>query len=96
MLQMKPVRLLSSFLISSYLICFDPSTVASRFYRQISAYLAPSPFNPKPLKALKVKVLPNGLESVEEGVALLKDDKVHGEKLVYLIAETPAIRARGA
>lgn len=41
-------------------------------------------------------MLPNGLESVEEGVALLKDDKVHGEKLVYLIAETPAIRARGA
>lgn len=66
-------------------------TVASRFYRQISSYLTPSPSNPKPFQTPNLKILPNGLASVEEGLALMKNDKLHGEKLVYLIANTPGI-----
>ena len=68
-------------------------TVASRFYRQISSYLAASPSNPKPFQTLHVKLLPNGLASVEEGLALLKGNKLHGEKLVYRIADTPGLKA---
>jgi len=33
--------------------------------------------------------MPKGLASVEEGLNLLKDGKVSGEKLVYRIADTP-------
>lgn len=69
-------------------------SVTSRFYRQISAYLSPSPSNPKPFQTPNLKILPNGLESVEEGLALMKADKLHGEKLVYRIADTPAIANR--
>ena len=65
--------------------------VASRFYRQISSYLAASPSNPKVLQPLRVRVMPKGLASVDEGLALLREDKVHGEKLVYRITDTPGI-----
>lgn len=37
----------------------------------------------------RAKILPNGLASVSEGLTLLQSDKVHGEKLVYRIADTP-------
>ena len=65
--------------------------VASRFYRQISSYLAASPSNPRAFQPLRVRVMPKGLASVDEGLALLREDKVHGEKLVYRIADTPGI-----
>ena len=65
--------------------------VTLRFYRQISSYLAASPSNPKVLQPLRVRVMPKGLASVDEGLALLREDKVHGEKLVYRISDTPGI-----
>ncbi|CAI7639260.1 unnamed protein product [Penicillium viridicatum] len=37
----------------------------------------------------KVKVGENGLKGVIEGLKLLKEDKVSGEKLVYNVSETP-------
>ena len=64
--------------------------VAAPFYRQISRWLADEkePFIPN-----RVKIMPNGLDDVAEGLALLLDKKVHGEKLVYRIADTPGIKA---
>ncbi|KAF4215922.1 hypothetical protein CNMCM5878_007653 [Aspergillus fumigatiaffinis] len=41
------------------------------------------------IKVHTVKVNPDGLKGVLEGLQLLKADKVSGEKLVYNIAETP-------
>ena len=35
--------------------------------------------------------MPKGLASVDEGLALLRENKVHGEKLVYRIADTLGI-----
>ena len=67
-------------------------SVAARFYRQISKWLEVTPENPKPFKPNRVRVLPNGLASVEKGLLLLKNGEVHGEKLVYRIAETPGIQ----
>lgn len=67
----------------------DDKTVASRFYRQISKYLLQSSTNPTPLKTNRVKVMPNGLASVSDGIGLLKSGNVHAEKLVYRIEETP-------
>lgn len=65
--------------------------VASRFYRQTSKYLLQSPTNPTPLKPNRVKLMPNGLASVSDGVGLLKNGNVHAEKLVYRIEETPGL-----
>ena len=64
---------------------------AARFYRQISKYLEKSETNPRPLLPNRVRVLPGGLAGVDKGLALLKNGEVHGEKLVYRIAETPGI-----
>ena len=69
-------------------------SVAARFYRQISKWLEVTPENPKPFKPNRVRVLPNGLASVEKGLLLLKNGEVHGEKLVYRIAETPGLQWR--
>ncbi|KLO08265.1 GroES-like protein [Schizopora paradoxa] len=60
------------------------------FYRQISQYLVKSDTNPKPLLPNKVKLIPGGLAGVEKGLALLKANEVHAEKLVYKIDETPS------
>ncbi|KIY45727.1 GroES-like protein [Fistulina hepatica ATCC 64428] len=57
---------------------------AAPFYRQISRWLATSEFLPN-----QVKIIPGGLAGVEEGLKLLKNGQVHGEKLVYRIADTP-------
>ncbi|THH02382.1 hypothetical protein EW145_g6757 [Phellinidium pouzarii] len=48
----------------------------------------------RPFQPNRVKLMPNGLASVGEGLELLKGNKVHGEKLVYRIADTP--KAGGA
>ncbi|KAB8238569.1 zinc-binding alcohol dehydrogenase family protein [Aspergillus alliaceus] len=41
------------------------------------------------IKVHPPKVSPGGLQGVLEGLKLLKEDKVSGEKLVYNVAETP-------
>ncbi|OCB90534.1 GroES-like protein [Sanghuangporus baumii] len=61
---------------------------SARFYRQIGQWLAASP----PFQPNRVKVLPDGLASVPKGLELLKTGKVHGEKLVYRIADTPELK----
>ncbi|KAL5498916.1 hypothetical protein ACEPAH_1434 [Sanghuangporus vaninii] len=61
---------------------------SARFYRQIGQWLAASP----PFQPNRVKVLPDGLASVPKGLELLKTGKVHGEKLVYRIADTPGLK----
>ncbi|KAL5522800.1 hypothetical protein ACEPAG_8818 [Sanghuangporus baumii] len=66
----------------------DDKEFAARFYRQIGQWLAASP----PFQPNRVKVLPNGLASVPKGLELLKTGKVHGEKLVYRIADTPGLK----
>ena len=67
-------------------------SVAARWYRQIGRWLEASDSNPVPFKPNKARVLPGGLAAVEDGLALLKAGKVHGEKLVYRIAETPQLQ----
>ncbi|GAA5843998.1 hypothetical protein JCM9279_003697 [Rhodotorula babjevae] len=42
-------------------------------------------------RAQKVTVVPGGLEGVKEGLRRLQAGEVHGEKLVYRIAETPGL-----
>lgn len=66
--------------------------VAARWYRQIGRWLAPSAENPTPFKTNNVKLMPNGLASVPEGLKLLREGKVHAEKLVYRIADTPGLK----
>ncbi|KAL5498996.1 hypothetical protein ACEPAH_1514 [Sanghuangporus vaninii] len=61
---------------------------AARFYRQIGQWLAASP----PFKTNRAKVLPEGLASVPKGLELLRTGQVHGEKLVYRIADTPGLK----
>ncbi|KAL5522797.1 hypothetical protein ACEPAG_8815 [Sanghuangporus baumii] len=61
---------------------------SARFYRQIGQWLAASP----PFLSNRVKVLPGGLAGVPKGLELLKTGKVHGEKLVYRIADTPGLK----
>ncbi|KAL5498918.1 hypothetical protein ACEPAH_1436 [Sanghuangporus vaninii] len=61
---------------------------AARFYRQISQWLAASP----PFKTNRAKILPEGLASVPKGLELLRNGQVHGEKLVYRIADTPGLK----
>ncbi|KAI5118213.1 hypothetical protein M0805_004703 [Coniferiporia weirii] len=65
---------------------------AARFYHQISEWLMPSASNPVPFQTNRVKVIPGGLAGVAEGLSLLKNGKVHAEKLVYRISETPGIQ----
>ncbi|KAH8917480.1 GroES-like protein [Atractiella rhizophila] len=43
------------------------------------------------VKPNRVKVIPGGLEGVDEGLTLLEKGKVSGEKLVYRIADTKAL-----
>ncbi|KAI0752213.1 GroES-like protein [Irpex lacteus] len=67
---------------------------AARWYRQVAQWLAPSASNPTPFQPNRVKVLPNGLASVPEGLKLLEEGKVHAEKLVYRITETPQLQSK--
>ena len=66
-------------------------SVASRFYRQLYEYLLKTKQNPKPIVGNRIKVIPHGLAGVPEGLDLLRNGRVHGEKLVYLIAQTPGV-----
>ncbi|KAL1748203.1 chaperonin 10-like protein [Schizophyllum fasciatum] len=61
---------------------------AAEYYRKISRWLADKSF-----KANRPKVLIGGLESVSKGLDLLQSGQVHAEKLVYRIADTPALKA---
>lgn len=51
--------------------------------------IAESLLNQGKIKVHPPKVGPNGLQGVMEGLKLLKEDKVSGEKLVYNVSETP-------
>lgn len=62
--------------------------VITRFTRQLKAYLTATN-GKRPLQPNKPRVMPNGLASVGEGLRMLQSDQVHGEKLVYRIADTP-------
>lgn len=59
---------------------------STKWYRQIGIWLDDGSF-----QANRVKIMPHGLDSVAEGVHLLKDNKVHAEKLVYRIRDTEGI-----
>ncbi|KAI5895255.1 GroES-like protein [Schizophyllum commune H4-8] len=60
---------------------------AGPFYRKVSTWLAN-----KSCKANRCKIIPGGLAGVAKGLELLAKG-VHGEKLVYQIADTPGIGA---
>ncbi|KAL1674684.1 chaperonin 10-like protein [Schizophyllum commune] len=64
---------------------------AAPFYRHMSKWLADEkePFIPN-----RVKIMPNGLDDVAEGLALLLNKKVHGEKLVYRIKDTTSLKPK--
>jgi len=44
-------------------------------------------------KSQRVELIPNGLEGVKEGLRMLKEGEVKGQKLVYKIADTPGLKA---
>ncbi|KAL1723112.1 chaperonin 10-like protein [Schizophyllum commune] len=60
---------------------------AGPFYRKVSTWLADKSF-----KTNRPKIIPGGLAGVAKGLELLAKG-VHGEKLVYQIADTPGIGA---
>ena len=64
----------------------EDSEFAKKWYRIVGRWLDEGKF-----KANKVKLMPNGLESVREGVHLLKDNKVNAVKLVYRVGDTPGL-----
>ncbi|KAL1742216.1 chaperonin 10-like protein [Schizophyllum fasciatum] len=61
---------------------------AAEYYRKIARWLADGSF-----RANRARVMPRGLASVPEGLELLRAGKVHAEKLVYRIADTPGVEA---
>ena len=61
--------------------------VAAEYYRKFSHWLADGSFKPN-----RPTVLPGGLQSVAHGLELLETGKVHAEKLVYRIADTPGLQ----
>ncbi|KAE9379911.1 putative zinc binding dehydrogenase [Stipitochalara longipes BDJ] len=60
---------------------------AYAFYRYISLLLAEGRFKPHPYE-----VLPNGLDSVAEGIQRLFDRSVSAKKLVYRVLDTPDLK----
>ncbi|KAL1738500.1 hypothetical protein HDZ31DRAFT_50894, partial [Schizophyllum fasciatum] len=66
---------------------------AAKYYRQISQWLADKD---TPFVGNRVKIMPGGLDDVAEGLNLLKENKVHGEKLVYCIADTRSLKSSAA
>ena len=69
-------------LISSFSLA-----VAAKYYRLIGKWLDDGSF-----KANNVKILPEGLASVDKGIDMLFNNEVHAEKLVYRIADTPELK----
>jgi len=64
----------------------EDSDFAAKLYRQLGKWLEEGVFKPN-----KVKLLANGLNSIQEGLDLLRNNKVNGFKLVYKIADTPGV-----
>jgi len=64
----------------------EDSEFAKKWYRIVGKWLDQGKF-----KANQVKLMPNGLDSVKEGVHLLKDNKVNAVKLVYRISDTRSL-----
>ncbi|TDL25380.1 GroES-like protein [Rickenella mellea] len=62
---------------------------AAKYYRLLGRWLDEGSFKPS-----RVRLVPGGLAGVGEALKELQEGKVHGEKLVYRIAETPQIKAR--
>lgn len=60
---------------------------AAKWYRQIGAWLDDGSFKPN-----QVKIMPDGLDSVKDGMRLLKDGKVNAQKLVYRIADSKCLK----
>ncbi|TDL25370.1 GroES-like protein [Rickenella mellea] len=67
----------------------ENSEFAAKYYRLLGRWLDEGSFKPN-----KVRVIPGGLAGVGGALKELQDGKVHGEKLVYRIAETPQIKER--
>ncbi|KAL1684121.1 chaperonin 10-like protein [Schizophyllum commune] len=65
----------------------DDAKFAADHYRKFSHWLAAESFKPN-----RPKILPGGLQSVAHGLELLETGKVHAEKLVYRIADTPGLQ----
>ncbi|KZT12690.1 GroES-like protein [Laetiporus sulphureus 93-53] len=59
---------------------------AVKYSKLISTLLAKSV-----LKPCTIRVFPHGLESVHDGFEYMKAGKVHAEKLIYRIADTPGL-----
>ncbi|KAL7933860.1 GroES-like protein [Trichoderma chlorosporum] len=59
---------------------------AYAFFRLVSRWIAEGKMGGQPHE-----ILPNGLESVEEGLRMLKEGKVSAKKLIYRIADTPGV-----
>ncbi len=63
--------------------------VAAKYYRLLGRWLDEGSFKPN-----KVRLIPGGLAGVGGALKELQEGKVHGEKLVYRIAQTPQIKER--
>ncbi|ORY86960.1 chaperonin 10-like protein, partial [Protomyces lactucae-debilis] len=62
----------------------DHQAFATEYYDWLGEKLAEGTFKGNP-----VKLMPKGLASIGEGLNLLKQNKVSGQKLVYRISDTP-------
>lgn len=60
---------------------------ATRWYRQVREWVDEGTLKPTP-----VQLMPHGLDSVREGMQLLKSKKVSAQKLVYNISDTQGIQ----
>ena len=56
---------------------------AAKWYTGLSSLLEKQSIRPN-----KIRVIPGGLSGVQEGLRLIRENRVAGEKLVYRIAET--------
>ncbi|OPB37707.1 zinc binding dehydrogenase [Trichoderma guizhouense] len=59
---------------------------AYAFFRLVSRWIAEGKMTGQPHE-----VLPRGLESVEEGLRMLKEGKVSAKKLIYRVSDTPGV-----
>lgn len=65
----------------------DDTEFAAKYYRLAGDWLEKGE-----LKGMKVTVVDRGLEGVDEGLKRLQEGKISGEKLVYRIEDTPALK----
>ncbi|THV06348.1 GroES-like protein [Dendrothele bispora CBS 962.96] len=89
--EVKVVFSLGYYLFGKPLGDFTPTTGMTDFgttsSKLISKLLAEGKIVPAPLK-----IYPNGLADVPEGLEFMKSGKVSGEKIVYRIADTPGVQ----